>query len=54
MNYISKNTVPNYYKISRSNVSKIAQRELNEHLQNGYDGEIIICCFTEADAKYFI
>ena len=41
-------------RISLSNVSKIAQRVLNEHLQNGYDGEIIICCFTEADAKYFI
>jgi hypothetical protein len=40
-------------RISLSNVSKIAQRVLNEHLQNGYDGEIIICCFTEADAEYF-
>ena len=26
---------------------------LTEHLQNGYQGEIIVCCFTESDAKYY-
>jgi len=42
------------YGFPKTEAAKIAQRVLNEHLQNGYDGEIIICCFTEADAKYFI
>ena len=42
------------YGFPKTEAAKIAQRVLNEHLKNGYDGEIIICCFTEADAKYFI
>ena len=42
------------YGFPKAEAAKIAQRVLNEHLKNGYDGEIIICCFTEADAKYFI
>jgi len=42
------------YGFPKTEAAKIAQRVLNEHLQNGYDGEIIICCFTEADAEYFI
>ena len=42
------------YGFPKAEAAKIAQRVLNEHLQNGYDGEIIICCFTVADAEYFI
>ena len=42
------------YGFPKTEAAKIAQRVLNQHLQNGYDGEVIICCFTEADAKYFI
>ena len=42
------------YGFPKAEAAKIAQRVLNEHLKNGYDGEIIICCFTEADAEYFI
>ena len=42
------------YGFPKAEAAKIAQRVLNEHLQNGYDGEIIICCFTAADAEYFI
>ena len=42
------------YGFPKTEAAKIAQRVLNEHLKNGYDGEIIICCFTEADAEYFI
>ena len=41
------------YGFPKTEAAKIAQRVLNEHLKNGYDGEIIICCFTEADAEYF-
>ena len=42
------------YGFPKAEAAMIAQRVLNEHLKNGYDGEFIICCFTEADAKYFI
>ena len=42
------------YGFPKTEAAKIAQRVLNEHLKNGYDGEIIICCFTEADAEYFL
>ena len=41
------------YGFPKTEAAKVAQRVLNEHLQNGYDGEIIICCFTEADVEYF-
>ena len=42
------------YGFPKTEAAKIAQRVLNEHIQNGYDGEVIICCFTDADAKYFV
>ena len=41
------------YGFPKAEAARIATRVLNEHLQRGYPGEIIVCCFTESDAKYY-
>ena len=41
------------YGFPKAEAARIATRVLTEHLQNGYDGDIIICCFTESDTKYY-
>ena len=41
------------YGFPKAEAARIATRVLTEHLQNGYQGEIIVCCFTESDAKYY-
>ena len=41
------------YGFPKDEAARIAKRVLTEHLQNGYQGEIIVCCFTESDAKYY-
>ena len=37
----------------KDEAARIAIRVLTEHLQNGYDGDIIVCCFTESDTIYY-
>ena len=39
------------YGFPKAEAARIATRVLTEHLQNGYQGEIIVCCFTESDAR---
>ena len=41
------------YGFPKAEAARIATRVLNEHLQRGYQGEIIVCCFSESDAKYY-
>lgn len=41
------------YGFPKAEAARIATRVLTEHLQNGYDGDIIVCCFTESDTKYY-
>ena len=41
------------YGFPKAEAARIAKRVLTEHLQNGYQGEIIVCCFTESDAQYY-
>ena len=41
------------YGFPKAEAARIATRVLTEHLQNGYQGEIIVCCFTENDAQYY-
>ena len=42
------------YGFPKDEAARIAKRVLNEHLQNGYQGEIIVCCFSENDAKFYV
>lgn len=41
------------YGFPKDEAARIAKRVLTEHLQKGYKGDIIVCCFTEDDAKYY-
>ena len=41
------------YGFPKDEAARIAIRVLTEHLQSGYQGEIIVCCFTESDAQYY-
>lgn len=42
------------YGFPKDEAARIAKRVLTEHLQQGYQGEIIVCCFTEADTAYYL
>ena len=42
------------YGFPKAEAACIATRVLNEHLQRGYSGEIIVCCFSESDAQYYL
>ena len=37
----------------QKDLAKIARRVLTKHIENGYQGEVIVCCFSEADAQYY-
>ena len=41
------------YGFPKAEAARIATHVLNEHLQRGYSGEIIVCCFSESDAQYY-
>ena len=41
------------YGFPKAEAAVIAKCVLTEHLQNGYQGDIIVCCFTEDDARYY-
>lgn len=38
----------------KTEAAQIAKRVICEHIRNGYDGEVIICCFSEDDAQYYM
>ena len=42
------------YGFPKDEAARIAKRVLTEHLQKGYQGEVIVCCFTEADTAYYL
>ena len=41
------------YGFPKAEAAKIARHVLTKHIENGYQGEVIVCCFTEADVKYY-
>ena len=41
------------YGFPKAEAAKIATEVLTRHLREGYQGEIIVCCFTQADATYY-
>ena len=41
------------YGFPKVEAAKIARQVLTKHIEIGYQGEVIVCCFTEADAKYY-
>ena len=41
------------YGFPKAEAAKIAVEVLNRHLHDGYQGEVIVCCFSETDAEYY-
>ena len=41
------------YGLPNAEAAKIAQQVLTKHIENGYQGEVIVCCFSEYDAEYY-
>ena len=41
------------YGFPKAEAAIIARQVLAKHIENGYRGEVIVCCFTEADVKYY-
>ena len=41
------------YGFPKAEAAKIATEVLTKHLRDGYQGEIIVCCFTPEDATYY-
>lgn len=41
------------YGFPKAEAAEIARQVLTKHIENGYQGEVIVCCFTEADVKYY-
>ena len=41
------------YGFPKAEAAKIATKVLTKHLQDGYLGEIIVCCFSEQDTEYY-
>lgn len=41
------------YGFPKAEAAKIARRVLTEHIENGYQGEVIVCCFTESDTNFY-
>ena len=41
------------YGFPKAEAAEIARQVLIKHIEDGYRGEVIVCCFTEADVKYY-
>ena len=41
------------YGFPKAEAARIALQTLTRHINNGYDGEVIVCCFSDSDAEYY-
>ena len=41
------------YGFPKAEAAQIAIQVLTKHVEEGFDGEVIVCCFTDEDAKYY-
>lgn len=41
------------YGFPKAEAAQIAIQVLAKHIEEGFDGEVIVCCFTDEDAKYY-
>ena len=41
------------YGYPKAEAARIALRTILAHLREGYQGQVIICCFSEADTQYY-
>ena len=38
----------------KAEAAKIARQVLTKHIEQGYQGEVIVCCFTKSDTDYYL
>ena len=41
------------YGFPKAEAAQIAIQVLTRHIEEGFDGEVILCCFTDEDAQYY-
>ena len=41
------------YGFPKAEAAQIAIQVLTKHIESGYDGEVIVCCFKDEDAEYY-
>ena len=41
------------YGFPKDKAAHIALQTIRAHIQNGYSGQVIICCFSEKDTQYY-
>ena len=41
------------YGFPKDKAARIALHTLSAHIRDGYQGQVIICCFSEADTRYY-
>ena len=41
------------YGFPKAEAARIAVEVLNRHLRDGYQGEVIVCCFSGGDVEYY-
>ena len=41
------------YGFPKAEAAQIAIQVLTKHIEEGFDGEVIVCCFTDEDAKNY-
>ena len=41
------------YGFPKAEAAQIAIQVLTKHIEEGFDGEVIVCCFTDEDAEYY-
>lgn len=41
------------YGFPKDKAARIALQTLSTHIRDGYQGQIIVCCFSETDAQYY-
>ena len=42
------------YGFPKAEAAKIARQVLTKHIEQGYQGEVIVCCFTKSDTDYYL
>ena len=42
------------YGFPKAEAAKIAWQVLTKHIEQGYQGEVIVCCFTKSDTDYYL
>ena len=42
------------YGFPKAEAAKIARQVWTKHIEQGYQGEVIVCCFTKSDTDYYL